>query len=325
MFPPPAAPVARIATLRVGRVVALVAVLLAVALGAWWHFILTPPLQHLVLFFEDNVSGLYTGSTVKTHGVTIGQVESLGLRVPGVLGGSIHAEVRIALESRKMEALGLPRDLSNREQLNAEIANGLRGKLVLLSATSGDYGIELTHDPFVRPVRISAPEEGLAEIPVIPNMLSGEKLDTLTDALVAFSRSDFERLAREWDESLDSALTATAPERVRLPVREFSARLENATALLADSRVRDDLRDINEKLLHMRKTLEGSETDILRHSASLSADMAGLRQSLDSVNAWLAQLAAQCAPVSPQLRSLAETLESVREIAEKINQGNRRR
>jgi hypothetical protein len=315
MPPPVASAASRAATIRAGRLVAVAGVLVVVALVVCWQFAFKPDTQHLVLFFEDDVSGLYTGSPVKTNGVTVGQVEAIGLRISAAPHVSCHAEVRIALENRKMAALGIPRDLSARSNLDSEISNGLRGKLVLLSATTGEYGVELTYDRYVLPVCIAEPAEGLAEIPVIPNMLSGEKLATLADAITVFGQSDFPRLVREWDESLDSALAATDPGHVQLPVRDLSARLENTKNLFADTRIRDDLRNINERLVRLRETLEQSKGNSLLRAVSFYEDMARLRESLASAGEWLARLSAQLDADTPELQAVFGTLEALREFS----------
>lgn len=341
MHTPATSPSSRAATIRAGRLVVLFALLLVLASGAWCFFSFKPLTQHLVLYFEDNVSGLYTGSPVKSNGVTVGQVEAIGLRIStmprsteasaikpansAALHLVSHAEVRIAIESRKMDALGLPHDLSNPTRLNSEISAGLRGKLVLLSATTGEYGVELTHDPYVFPVLISAAEEKLAEIPTIPNMLSGEKLDTLTDAITALGQSDFPRLVLEWDSTLDSALAATSPERLAQTVHNFLTRIENAKNLFADNQVRDDLRNINEKLIDLRKTLEQAEGDSLRRAVAFHSDMARLRESLVSAGAWLTRLSAQLDADSPELQSVLQTLGAIREFAESAKPDSQRR
>jgi hypothetical protein len=301
---------------------ALAGVLLAIAGAASWHFAFQANTQHLVLFFEDNVNGLYAGSPVKTDGVTVGQVESIGLRISAAPQVTCYAEVSITLDSRKMVALGIPRDLSERDNLDAEISHGLRGKLVLLSATTGDYAVELTYKREVSPVCVADPAEGLAEIPVIPNLLSGEKLATLTDAITVFGQSDFARIVHEWDESLDSALAATKPERVQVPVRDFSARVAALRDLLAEERVHEDLRNINERLVRLRGILEDTEGNVLRRGVSFYSDMASLRESLVSAREWLNRLSAQLDADSPEVQSFLEVLRGLREVVGELGVKN---
>jgi hypothetical protein len=323
--PPPATSRAalRAATVRTGRWIVFAGLLLAAALAAWRKTAHTSTLQHLVLFFEDSVNGLGTGSPVKTHGITIGQVEAVGIRLPAAPGGKFYAEVRVALDNHAMEALGLLGDLSTPAHLQGEIKKGLRGKFVLISPMTGEYGIELAHAPEVPPVLATAEPEALAEIPVIPNMISGEKLDTFSDTLAAFSQRDFPALEREWNAALDAALALAEPERVRFFSNELLARLQKAGELLRDPHVRDDLRTLNESLLRLRTSIDASDADAHKAVSTLSADMASVRESLSAINVRLAEFGAllEVGSVSGPVRDFLDFLQSTRETALDIKRG----
>lgn len=262
---------------------------------AWWRA-WSAPLVSVVVRPSYSVEGISSGTPVRVQGVTVGQVSSIGLDADA--DGRLRPVVRLSLDPESLEDRGFA-DRLRGDQLKAEVAKGLRARLVAVSPASGMLQVELAWD-----ASAPAPSEALAadEIPPLDGHLQS-RLAGFVEQLEALAEKDLVGLAAELERDLDAFHEATDPERAArfsaMIVRrtgavlaatgdgkldEQSARLVGACARLravveqADRKLDDEtlallqvsLADAGAALASFSASLEGSQTRLNGAAAEFS-------------------------------------------------------
>jgi paraquat-inducible protein B len=100
--------------------------------------------QGAMIYYKGNVTGLYVGAPVGFRGVTVGQVESIGIQVdPATLKALVP--VRINLQDNALRFNGADKDTPI--DLPTLVQRGLRARLVAQSFVTGQKSIELDFVP----------------------------------------------------------------------------------------------------------------------------------------------------------------------------------
>lgn len=99
--------------------------------------------QEAMIFYKGNASGLYVGAPVDFRGVTIGQVERIGIEVdPTTLKALVPVRIRLRADALRVSGKkGEPIDIP------ALVQRGLRARLVAQSFVTGQKSIELDFVP----------------------------------------------------------------------------------------------------------------------------------------------------------------------------------
>jgi paraquat-inducible protein B len=309
------------AIVRLGRRIVCAGVLLAGALGLFWWKANLATQCRLVLFFPNSVNGIPLGAPVKVNGVTVGQVSSFGVRVPnGTTADGFYAAVWIVLDDTVARDKGFPEGLSSPGVLGREIARGLRGKRALRSPLTGDFYIELAYVPSTPPVRVSAPDEALPEIPVIPVALSIHQFDALVGQLQKFSEFDFPSLGREWERVLETALRETAPQGFHSLNGEILEALDAAREVLDSPSFREDIRRLHTTLVEFRAALERDGAKLGRVVSEGAVFLGEIQQTLARVRERMASVAVVLdLSRSEPLQKLCRHLRQIRVICEKAD------
>lgn len=131
-----------------------------VALGGGWF---TGNRPHAIAYFNQNVSGLDTGSPVRLRGVTIGKVSSILLSAGKSSGQERAVPVVIEFDPALARRLGAGETLGTPEGVVAAIKGGLCAKLKLQSFVTGVLYVDLDYaDSGPAEVRLT---DGMPEIP----------------------------------------------------------------------------------------------------------------------------------------------------------------
>jgi len=248
---------------------------------SWWRA-WSAPLVSVVFRPAFSVEGIASGTPVRVQGVTVGQVASIGLDADAA--GCLRPVVRLSLDPETLEDRGFA-DRLRGDRLRAEVARGLRARLVAVSPASGMLQVELIWD-----ASAPAPTESLAadEIPPINGHLQS-KIADFVQQLEDLAAKDLVGLAAELDRDLDAFHDATDPERAA----RFSAMIVRRTGAVLEA------------------TGDGK---LDAQSARLVAACAGLREAVEKADRnlddeTLALLQVRLADAGAALASFAASLE----------------
>jgi len=209
---------------------ALIAVLGAVALWsvfAWWRA-WSAPLVRLVFRPPFSVEGVATGTPVRVLGVTVGQVASVGLDPDA--DGRLRPTVLLSIDPSALADRGFA-DRLRGDRLRAEVARGLRCRLIAVNPSSGLLQAELIWDPLSPP-----PPAGLRADEVPPaDGAARRRLEDFVQQVERLSRTDLVGLAADLGRDLDRWLPAADPARAERFSAELVARTEAAKAATGDA------------------------------------------------------------------------------------------
>lgn len=195
----------------------LATVAVATGLGAWaWWRAWSAPRVALVVRPAFSVEGIATGTPVRVNGVIVGQVESLGLRPDDL--GRLRPEVRLTLDPSDLEERGFA-DRLRADSLRAEVARGLRARLITVSPASGLLQVELLwEEPAELPSGLAADE--------IPASGGSKQraLERVARELGRWADRDWAAVAAELEADLDAYLPKSDPERAARLSAEWLAR-----------------------------------------------------------------------------------------------------
>lgn len=159
--------------------------------------------ERFVVYFNETIHGLDNGSPVKLRGVRIGRVVGMNVRaIPAAPGsGEPRSVVAVVCElSRNVvaDAKGEPVDVSDREELQRLIDQGLRAQLGVIGLATGLLYVEMDfYDPTRYPAHPRKEVESeYLEMPAVPSAIS-EFQSNLTEILNDIKRIDFARMAGE--------------------------------------------------------------------------------------------------------------------------------
>ena len=190
---------------------------------SWWRA-WSAPLVPVVFRPSFSVEGISSGTPVRVQGVTVGQVSSIGLDADGE--GRLRPVVRLILDPETLEDRGFA-DRLRGDRLRAEVAKGLRARLVSVSPASGMLQVELIWD-----ASAPAPTAPLAadEIPPLGTHLQS-KIADFVQQLEDLAEKDLVGLAAALERDLDGFYDATDPERAA----RFSAMIVRRTGAVLEA------------------------------------------------------------------------------------------
>lgn len=285
---------------RLGLLVCL-GMLASIALGGrlWWNAT-NAPRVHLTLFFRNTVHGIDIGSPVKIHGVQVGQIEMMGVRLPTGNDPDHYAMVRVALDGELLESKGLPGDLDRAEPLHREIERGLRGRMQLISPITGDLYLELEYKPDTKALIVAAGDEDVAELPTLSDPLS-EGIVNLTHKFSDLEKRDFSRIESELNEKLDGIADDLAPQRFADLNAAAVSSLDNLRVSLESEELRTRLAKINGTLVELRAAIAKMDAQTGDGVAETTRLMQSLRADLAVAAAEAEKITRAAAPRSPAI------------------------
>lgn len=279
-----------------------------VALGGGW---LKGDRPRLLARFDQDVSGLDTGSAVRLRGVAVGKVASILIRAGE--GGQKSVPVVIEIDPDLAERLGVGDTLGTQQGLEEAVLGGLTAKLRLQSFVTGILYVDLDYAPPAGE-RVLRRSEGLAEI---PTELSDHV--ALTQALNRtvgnLSQVDFTGLTSKLGRLADSVNRLAEDPALAQASRDLSA------AMASFNRVAEKLsQQIGPLGDDLRLTAE--ETRRTLGKLGQAADnLQDLTRAGGATRTQLDQALADVAEAAQAVKSLADTLDR---SPETILKGKRR-
>jgi paraquat-inducible protein B len=159
--------------------------------------------ERFIVYFNESIHGLDNGSPVKLRGVRIGRVVAMNVRaIPAEPGsGEPRSVVAVVCElSRDVVAdgKGRPVDVSDREELQRLIDEGMRAQLGVIGYATGLLYVELDfYDPSLHPANNkSGVESDYLVMPAIPSK-SAEFMRNIEEVLNDIKRIDVAGMAEE--------------------------------------------------------------------------------------------------------------------------------
>jgi ABC-type transporter Mla subunit MlaD len=248
---------------------------------AWWRA-WSAPLIPVVFRPVFSVEGISSGTPVRVQGVTVGQVASIGLDADAE--GLLRPVVRLSLDPATLQDRGFA-DRLRGDRLRAEVAKGLRVRLVAVSPASGLLQVELIWDEAAAAPGPMADDE----IPPLNSNMQA-KLTGFVQQLESLAEKDLVGLAAELERDLEGFHDATDPERAA----RFSAMLVRRTAAVCAATDKDAL---------------------VAQSAQLAATCARLREAVEAADRktddeTLALLQVRLADAGAALAAFSASLEA---------------
>lgn len=269
--------------------------------------------QEAMIFYKGNASGLYVGAPVGFRGVTIGQVERIGIEVdPTTLKALVPVRIRLQGDALRVSGKkGEPIDIA------ALVQRGLRARLVAQSFVTGQKSIELDFVPNT-PATLVGGDTTRPEIPAL-----GDRFGALIDQVAELPLRETVQEIRDTVKELRGTLVSVqntldgtqkvlvgvsgeitksgTESRVTLQaateaIRQLQA--NSATTLASITRLADaahgtlvaERPDLQRTLASTREAAEAAQLAMTR-VAEMTAPNATLRADLDSAMRDLSQAA----------------------------------
>lgn len=220
----------------------------------------------LSMIFAENVSGLAAGAPVEWHGVNVGEVVNVTGIVDPARFGNARVRLLATIEVRPAR-FGLtdnPTADDVLDYLDAQVADGLRARLVSASILTGGLKVELTTVAGASAARLDRDAD---PFPILP-VTKSEIADVTATAEGVFQRIN----ALPIEELLESAIGF----------------LDNATAFVTSEDVRATPGDLRGLLADARGLVGSEEVQAL--PGELSAAMADIRSATNDLRSILASL-----------------------------------
>ncbi|MEZ5301064.1 MAG: MlaD family protein [Verrucomicrobiales bacterium] len=321
-------------TAAIGGFVIGAAALAIFALALWGGFGLSGPKPQFACFFDQTVTGLQIGSSVRLRGVPVGQVKRILVQVadpehPSDTSGPT-VPVIIELDQRRLaEDLGVKMNFGDPEVLAEQINAGLHAKLEADSLITGVLHVNLDYlkDGKVptAPGVSTLGGEAYPTIPTVPSDLARATKD-IVSAVNNISNTDFKGLAEQLAgllEKLNSKVGELGIAELNKAVVEIS---EAATALRARLESEDVDRTLGSladaadefKVVAGKLNSIASKIDDQVGDEDIKEILDGADQSLATLNNTLADLNGMVKDDSQFRGKLDNALDEIAAMADKV-------
>ena len=272
----------------------LIAAAAIVTLGSGLFFRNT---RSFVILFQGSVNGLDKGAPVKFHGVPIGTVSDIRIRLGGQ-SDVTRVPVIIEVDRDRLQGLGGSAEGVEDQRLD-ELINklGLRAQLQQQSFITGLLYVALDLFPDTKPDFVLAPDQApYREIPSLPTTLeqARAKIEALFDRL---SRIDFDALGKSVTGAVEGVGRLVNSPEVYSNLQALHATLDEIRGAAADLRAR-----------------------VLPLSNNVDATTKDLRGAVQRLQASLDRFDVLIDPSAPLLGGLAATIADIGEAARAVRQ-----
>jgi phospholipid/cholesterol/gamma-HCH transport system substrate-binding protein len=287
-----------------------------------------------VLFFQDSLSGLDTGSPVTIRGVMVGSVTGIVVQYD-VKNRILRVPVHIEIDTEKVQVIGGAPDVKDIKKL---VAHGLRAQLELQSLLTGQASINFDFHPGT-PIRLVGADPGVLELPTIPSDIDALKANA-SSVLAKINKLPLEQIAaqildtvRAAGDTLRSIQSASdragglvadvhaqvkplsdslmaASGQARLTLKEAQSRLE--------LRAGEPLQSLNETLVDARRLVDNVDGNLPQLIADAQRITRSASGALDQAESTLRTAQRAISPDSPLYVELNSTLQELRTAATAI-------
>ena len=278
--------------------------------------------QEAMIFYKGNVSGLYVGAPVTFRGVSVGQVEEIGIEVDRESLTTLMP-VRIKLAA---DALRFTRHKEMPIDLPTLVQRGLRARLVAQSFVTGQKSIELDFVPNTPSTLVGGDSATRPEIPALAERF-GALFDQVADLPLRETVQDIRDTVKELrgtltsvQHTLDGAqavLTGVSGEIVKVS-SDSRATLKAATDAIAAVQANSaaTLASIAQLSDSARGTLAGAQPDLQRTLAGTREAAESARLAMNRVAEMTAPNASIRADLDAALRDLSQAARGLRDWSE---------
>ena len=288
----------------------------------------------VLLYFGESVNGLSIGSPVKFKGVPVGEVSDIRIAYNQdreAESSFIPVFAKIDLD-RVYRDLGVDPtlDFSDDDVFDAQILEGLRGKLEMQSFITGQLYVEL--DYFAHPYdrfQILQKELRYKEIPTVPSTMAefGSSASNILAKLAALDVKGINEALKATLETLETKLAALETERWNASVLELSGSLRKAADGLDLEPLLAELTETNKGLQTLISRVDGALDPALDGYHRLVSDaretLEGVDQTFVQINGLLRANTGVGQQIEPTLLEIRDAARSLRELLDYIERNPR--
>ena len=280
--------------------------------------------QEAMIFYQGNVSGLYVGAPVGFRGVTIGQVENIGIQVDReTLKAVIPVRIRLQADALRFNGgNGGPLDLP------ALVKRGLRARLVAQSFVTGQKSIELDFVPNTPSTLVG--DSSKPEIPALADRF-GALIDQVAELPLRDTVQEVRDTVKELRGTLASVqLTLDGTQKV---LQSVSGEIAQAGAASRDTlkAATDAIRlvQVNSAatLSSITQLSDATRQTVLAAQPDLQRTLAGTREAAESARLAMNRVAEMTAPSAPlrgdldaAVRDLSQAARGLRDWSELLEE-----
>ena len=277
----------------------------------------TPSLR-VVVFFSESVAGLDVGSPVTFHGVRIGSVQSVAIRLSADTTKA-RIPVYLELESNRVIWEG-KKSKGSRIDVDQMVRAGLRAQLAPQSIVTGQLRVDLDFRPGA-PAPLVGMATGAPEIPALPSDL-GQLRNQLTELplrelanTAQRALASLERLSNHLDATLDP-LAQTAHRTADAATRTLQTTDEAVRRVQVDASTA--LRDLDALVVDAHRQLDGRGGELSRVLTDADRTVRQAETLLGSLNGLAEPRSQFRGDLEAVLRDLAASASSLRNFTKTI-------
>jgi len=291
--------------------------------------------QEAMIFYKSNVTGLYVGAPVTFRGVSVGQVEEIGIEVDRESLTALMP-VRIKLAA---DALRFGRHKETPVDLPTLVQRGLRARLVAQSFVTGQKSIELDFVPNTPSTLVG--DGSKPEIPALAERF-GALIDQVAELPLRDTVQEIRDTVKELRDTLVSVqhtlegaqtmLKSTAGELAQTGT-ESRVTLKAATDAIHAVQGQSD-----KTLAAITQLSDATRSTVLAAQPELQRTLAGTRDAAESARVAMNRVAEMTAPnaslrgdLDAAMRDLSQAARGLRDWSELLEEkpnavifGNRR-
>jgi paraquat-inducible protein B len=277
-----------------------------------------------MIFYKGNVSGLYVGAPVGFRGVSVGQVEAIGIQVDrDTLKALVPVRIKLQADALRFNgAKDTPIDLPTLVQ------RGLRARLVAQSFVTGQKAIELDFVPNTPSTLLG--DSSKPEIPALAERF-GALFDQVAELPLRDTVQDIRDTVKELrgtltsvQHTLDGAQEVLTGVSGELAKAGADSRLTLKAATAAIGQVQANSAATLASITQLSEAARGT---VLAAQPDLQRTLAGAREAAESARLAMNRVAEMSAPnaslrgdLDASLRDLAQAARSLRDWSELLEE-----
>jgi paraquat-inducible protein B len=281
--------------------------------------------QQAMIFYKGNVSGLYVGAPVGFRGVTVGQVEDIGIQVDRDTLKAL-VPVRIRLQGDALRFNGA--DKSQPVDLPTLVQRGLRARLVAQSFVTGQKSIELDFVPNTPSTLLG--DSSRPEIPALADRF-GALIDQVAELPLRDTVEDIRATVKELRGTLTSVqATLDGTQKV---LEGASGQIAQAGAASRDTlkAATDAIRQVQSNsaatLTSITQLSDAARSTVVGAQPDLQRTLAGTREAAESARLAMDRVAEMTAPnaslrgdLDAAVRDLSQAARGLRDWSELLEE-----
>lgn len=280
-----------------------------------------PSSYRFVTYFDETVSGLEIGASVKFRGVNVGQVTELKIFLAETDGEGVSSRIPVIYEIDTQsleETLGSVIDISKPDEIRRYIEDGLRARLATWSYITGLMYIELDIvDPVQYPAEYYSQFSELYEIPTFRGGFA-EISDNVSNVIKRFNSVDLETISLELIQLLDTLNREVIDADLGGLSQSLQTAAASISALAESPEIPEVLNNVEATLLEYKALAKDVSEAVEPTTTELQNSLKQLTQTLEGLEEASVSLQVMVRPQSSVRTNLDEALVSLTAAAESL-------